>query len=403
LSAGRGIWRGFLILALCQASANAELVVDFDFPGGSAAVSEIDSAAQRIVVNPSDYPETGWRCWWYFKITGIQPGIPVTLDVGDAPWATPVRAHFSLDNKIWTQTEPGEREGKRISYKLSLEGDTTEIWVAWGPPFVPSHAQALVDRIDGENPAATAFNLCDTRGKLATPAVKFGGGKGRTLIWFQARQHAWESGSSWVAKGLIDWLASDDPAAAALLEQAEIVVVPIMDIDNVHRGAGGKNQHPQDHNRDWSDEPHWNAVAAAQKHLLEADKDGRLALFVDLHNPGPGEQHPYFFVPPAGHLKPAGHESMQAFLAAVREKMVGPLRFSGKTIESGPSYDPKAWTKISKNWVATHTRDHVVAVTLETPWDTKASNPDGYETVGRQLGLAVLRFLESSAAGVDSN
>lgn len=378
-------------------SLEAELSVDIDFPGGSGVASEIDHDGQRIVIDPSDHPGKGWRCWWHFKVSGLNPAKPLVVDVGDAPWATPDRAHFSFDNENWAQTEPGIRVGKRISYKLSFQTDASEIWLAWGPPFTPPDALALVEATAKNSAAAEAFNLAETREGRPTPALRFrakGDASTRKFIWFQARQHAWEAGSSWVAKGLIDWLASED--AASLLQKAEIVVVPIMDIDNVQRGAGGKNQSPQDHNRDWSDKPHWNAVAAAQKHLRKADEEGRLVLFVDLHNPGAGEKQPYFYVPPAASLNRIGQARQAAFLEAVQQKMVGPLRFSGKTIESGPSYDPKNWTRISKNWVATNTSDDVVAVTLETAWNTKASTIEGYEAVGRQLGEAVARFLEES-------
>ena len=34
-------------------------------------------------------------------------------------------------------------------------------------------------------------------------------------------------------------------------------------------------------------------------------------------------------------------------------------------------------------------RPHVVAVALETPWDTPHSTTDGYRTVGQQLGMAI--------------
>jgi hypothetical protein len=37
-----------------------------------------------------------------------------------------------------------------------------------------------------------------------------------------------------------------------------------MDVDNVEHGAGGGNQIPHDHNRDWSDQPCYAEVAAAQ-------------------------------------------------------------------------------------------------------------------------------------------
>jgi hypothetical protein len=36
--------------------------------------------------------------------------------------------------------------------------------------------------------------------------------------------------------------------------------------------------------------------------------------------------------------------------------------------------------------------NHVVAVTLETSWNTPHSTTTGYRTVGKQLGLAVERY-----------
>jgi len=40
-----------------------------------------------------------------------------------------------------------------------------------------------------------------------------------------------------------------------------------------------------------------------------------------------------------------------------------------------------------------HAADHVVAVTLETSWNTPHSTTEGYRTVGRQQGLAIERYL----------
>ena len=60
-------------------------------------------------------------------------------------------------------------------------------------------------------------------------------GKPRALVWFQARQHAWESGSSWVADGVARYAASD--AGSALRSLADVVVTPIIDVDNVAMGG----------------------------------------------------------------------------------------------------------------------------------------------------------------------
>jgi hypothetical protein len=165
-----------------------------------------------------------------------------------------------------------------------------------------------------------------------------------------------------------------------------------MDIDNVARGAGGKNQVPQDHNRDWTDQPYWRAVIAAQEAIRLADAEGQFDLFIDLHNPDAGARNPYFYVAPDDLLSELGRKNLQRFLEAAQAEMTGPLAFLGRTIPSGKGYDPK-WQAISKNWVTIHTRDHVVAVTLETAWNTPHSTAPGYQQVGRELGRAVERYL----------
>lgn len=384
------------IAAVVTASdAATPLSVTTDFPGGSAAVEEIDQQERRIRLKPTDYPQRGWACWWYFHVDGITPGETITIDVGDAPWATPDRAAFSVDNQDWQQTSPGAREKGRIVYRQKI--DAGEAWFAWGPPFVPADAERLVQRVATQSPHATDFILCQTREGRATPAVRItetaaGDAPPRSSIWIQARQHAWESGSSWVAAGLVDWLISNDPAAQALRQRATITVVPIMDIDNTSRGAGGKNQVPQDHNRDWTDQPYWRSVIAAQEAIREADAEGEFDLFIDLHNPGADARNPFFYISPDELLSDVGQQNLKRFLDAAEAEMTGPLAFTGHTIASGNKYDPQ-WRAISKNWVTSHCRDHVVAVTLETAWNTPHSTTSGYQQVGRGLGQAIERYL----------
>ncbi|MEC5127997.1 M14-type cytosolic carboxypeptidase [Verrucomicrobiales bacterium BCK34] len=379
----------FLFTFLITGPAAADLAVESDFPGGSAEVVSIDQAASAVVLNPANYPDRGWRCWWYFRLTGITPGKAITLEVGDAPWATPKRATFSSDGgKTWHHSEEGTRVGKRIRYSLTF--DTETALVAWGPPFLPDDARALVEALAAGSEEATVFSLCRTREGHDTPALRIGTA-GKPLIWVQARQHAWESGASWVGKGFAEWVVSDALEASGLRERHEIVFVPVMDIDNAHRGAGGKSQKPQDHNRDWSDAPHWNAVAAAQKAIRAAAGQERLAMFIDLHNPGAGDLFPYFYVPPAEILSDGAVSNHARFIEAAKTEITGPLRFTGRIIESGVKYDPRAWKTISKNWVAL-LGTPAVSVTLETSWNTPVSTTAGYETVGRQLGLAISRY-----------
>jgi hypothetical protein len=382
----------------CRVLRAGELVVTSDFPGGSAEVVQIDQAARCITLRPADHPQRGWRCWWYFRVAGIAPGETLRVRIQGDVWSRPQRATFSTDGTTWQHTEPGHAEGEHFVYRQSVEAP--QAWFAWGPPFVPGDAEDLVRRAAQSCPQAESFNLCNTREGRPTPALRVAPPEGRPPrhgVWIQARQHAWESGSSWVARGLVEWLVSDDPQAAALRETALVVVVPIMDIDNVHRGAGGKNEQPQDHNRDWTEQPHHRAVAAAQQAIKQLDDDGRLDVFLDLHNPAASDREPFFFVPPAELLAESGRDNLQRFVQLAADTITGPLTYRGRTRESGASYD-RQWRAISKNWVALHCRPHVLALTLETPWNTPHSTTEGYRQIGRELGQTIARYLQGDAA-----
>jgi hypothetical protein len=382
-----------------DAGAAKVLQVNTDFPGGSAKVLAIDQQDRLIRLNPSPHQDRGWAVWWYIHVRGITPGETISLDVGDAPWATPDRAAFSTDNVNWTQTATGQRDAiaKRILYTQQI--DAGEAWFAWGPPFLPQDTAELFRWAVQQCPHAEPLELCRTRQQrpvLALRIVEPGvPDEQRSGIWVQARQHAWESGSSWVCHGMIDWLVSDDPRAVRLRRQATITFVPIMDVDNVTFGAGGKNQVPHDHNRDWTDNPYWPEVAAAMRQIKQQDAAGRFDLFIDLHNPGARSKHPFYYVTPRSLLREPGPSNLDRFLLVSRLEMDGPLSYVGETEESGPGYDAQ-WKTISKNWVSLNTRPHVVAVTLETAWNTPHSTTGGYQTLGRQLGMAVERYLRTS-------
>jgi hypothetical protein len=366
--------------------ASLQVSVSADFPGGSVEVERAEGSSLRI--RPGKRPGRGWECWWYFKASGLPAGT-LTLDVGGGVWATPDRAVWSRDGKTWTRTPAGKRvEKDRIRYEI--ETGAAEAWFAWGPPFVLEDAAAAVAEAAKSCPEAKAFELCKSRDGRSVPAVRIGSGPRR--VWIQARQHAWESGGSWVGRGFLEWTTSADPAAAALRARAEIVVVPVMDADAVSIGAGGKGQTPQDHNRDWSDAPHWPEVKAAQDGIRAMAAAGGLDVFVDLHNPAAGDRQPFFFCPPPELLVPEAKAGLDRFLDLCKAEIDGPLAYRGMRRESGKEYDPKNWERISKNWVQ-KIAPRAISVTLETSWNTPASTADNYREVGRGLARAVSRYL----------
>lgn len=392
----RWIWIGLLLLGGGWLSAE-ELRLETDFPGGSGEMQGIDQEKRILRVIPTQHKQKGWNCWWYFKLSGISPGETVTIDLAEGhsgSWSRPQRAAFSLDGKTWQQTAPGERVADRIIYRQQIDAESA--YFAWGPPFVLSDAKRLVEELAEDCEHATAYTLCKSLQGHPVPALKIkqpGAEEAERLgIWINARQHAWESGGSWVGTGLAKWLTSADPRAEALRKRAVIHLVPLMDVDSVQIGAGGKNQHPHDHNRDWSDDPHYHSTAAAMEWIRARDEQGRFDLYVDLHNPGSGAREPFYMVPNIKTLSQTQQRNLEAFFAASKAEITGKLRFTGRFQETGPRYDPKRWKYMSSTWACTNLKPHVIGLTLETAWNTPHSTQAGYQTVGKQLGMAIERY-----------
>jgi hypothetical protein len=228
------------------------------------------------------------------------------------------------------------------------------------------------------------------------PALQISEGKlptaQRPAVFVTARQHAWEVGGTWVGLGLAEWLVSPDARAGWLRQNAEIVIVPVMDVDHVATGDGGKHARPRDHNRDWSDAPYWPEVAAAQKHILTFVKEGRLAVYLDLHNPSQGATLQTFHVQYPPYVTEPMARLTERFLDAARTEF-GEIKLNdGKP--SKPE-DLPIWKRISAPWVCEHGNPQTIAFTSETPWNIPQGTPEGYRQVGSKLGLALERYLRN--------
>jgi len=409
----RMIGLGLCLLAIWPASEQAvfadELKVSSDFEGGSVRVVSVDPERRTIAFTPGGDPNRGWPCWWFFRIDGLGDGQTATLELSGSPaparnngrdtgkpldsgWAMPERASVSNDGVAWRHTEPGERAGAVLRYKVLGTGGP--LWVAWGPPFTPKDTEHLVAEARKTQPDVEEFVLCKTREGRPVQGlrVRAADKPKAPVVWIHARQHAWESGASWVARGLVEWLVSGDAEAARLRSSVEVLVLPIMDVDNVATGNGGKEADPRDHNRDWAEKPVYPEIEAAQARLKEFSKEGRLGLFIDLHNPAPGDKRPFFFVAPQSLLAPIGQLRRERFLETAARQIKGPLPVLEKPRITGADYHP-LWRQISGVWVSENGNPETVAVCLETSWNTPHSTTEGYRTVGRQLGLTIAEFV----------
>ncbi len=391
----------FLLFCL---PVHAQLSVHRDFPGGAADILALDADAGRIEIAPPVREGRGWPCWWYVRIDGATPGQTLTVVVRPASrpfraqdrlaaaWSMPRQASISTDDITWQPTEPGEITPASASYRLTAPA--ARFWLAWGPPFLPSHAESLLTEMTARLPGAERFVLATTRESRPVPGLRFGRRDAAQAVWVQARQHAWEAGASWVGRGFLDWATSDAPAARALRDQAEIFFIPIMDVDNVAIGAGGKEAVPRDHNRDWSDQAVYPEVSAAKARVGALIETGRLAAFFDLHNPGAGDRQPFFFGPlDFEQMSGARRRSYERLLELAVAEITGPLAIAPKYRFATYVKTEEERARVSGNWVRDRSHERAVALTLETAWNTPHSTTTGYREVGAGLARTLAAYL----------
>ncbi|MEQ1749302.1 MAG: M14-type cytosolic carboxypeptidase [Prosthecobacter sp.] len=390
------------LVFLITLTAHAEWRVLTDFDGGNAEVVKLDQVTRTLRIMPELHEGRGWPCWWFFKLEGLTAGEEFTLEVQAqtkpfrektvlaAAWCQPKQAWISVDGTTWKPSAKGTVSAdKVISYTIKAEAATMSF--AWGPPFVPADAEKLLTDIAAKLPESKRFELARTRDSRPVNGIRIGDENATHHVWVGSRQHAWEAGGSQVGRGFITWYASDE--AAALRAKTCLNYIPIMDVDNVTLGAGGKEAVPRDHNRDWAAEPIYPEVAAAQKMIRDIHAKSGLDVFIDLHNPGAND--PIFFFGPFAFERMTGiqQRNYQRWIDLAAANIIEPMPVQPKYRFATYVTTDEERGRMSSGWVRANTGDSTISVTLETGWNSPLMSVAGYRKVGAGLGRTLEAYI----------
>src|SRR6185369_5576651 len=136
-------------------------------------------------------------------------------------------------------------------FRVTPDSDT--FWIAHIEPYPASRLNRFLDEIRGsphlkdetfgktvEGRDLHLLTITDLAAETATPPP---------TVWLMCRQHAWETGTSFVGEGAIRWLLSDE--AAPLRKTLVFKILPMMDPDGCARGGVRFNRNGYDVNRNW--------------------------------------------------------------------------------------------------------------------------------------------------------
>jgi murein tripeptide amidase MpaA len=202
---------------------------------------------------------------------------------------------FSEDGERWQHVAEAtwDVEKDELTFTLRPRGNT--VWVAHVPPYSHGRLLALLKEIDRAPHVRTEVIGQSVLGRdlhLVTVTNFERPDTAKKIVWLQARQHAWEAGTSFVMEGALKFVVSDDPAAKKLRDEVIFKFTPMLNPDSVALGEVRFNVNGYDPNRQWNEvdlrDKRWlqriPEIWYAKQAILAQHARQPIAIMLNLHN-----------------------------------------------------------------------------------------------------------------------
>nr|XP_032809187.1 cytosolic carboxypeptidase 1 isoform X3 [Petromyzon marinus] len=264
----------------------------------------------------SDINSNRHHQWFYFEVSGMESGVPyrfnivncekvnsqfnygmqpVMYSVREAMAGRPhwVRAGTDIcyykNSFSRSSAAAGGQRGKSyytLTFTVTFFHKDDACYFAYHFPYtytsLMAHLQGLGAACDQRQIYFKQQTLCQSMGGNGCPVVTITAApqstgwqdiyrlRNRPYIFLTSRVHPGESNSSWVMKGSLEFLMSDDPLAQSLRESYIFKIVPMLNADGVINGSYRCSLGGEDLNRQWSSpDPELHPTIFHTKGLLQ--------------------------------------------------------------------------------------------------------------------------------------
>ncbi|XP_005387985.1 PREDICTED: cytosolic carboxypeptidase 1 isoform X2 [Chinchilla lanigera] len=283
--------------------------------GNLRKVIQIRKNEYDLILN-SDINSNHYHQWFYFEVSGMRPGVayrfniinceksnsqfnygmqPLMYSVQEAlnarPWwirmGTDIcyyKNHFSRSS-----VAAGGQKGKSyytITFTVNFPHKDDVCYFAYHYPYTYSTLQMHLQKLESaHNPQQIYFRkdvLCETLSGNSCPLVTITAMpesnyyehicqfRNRPYVFLSARVHPGETNASWVMKGTLEYLMSNNPTAQSLRESYIFKIVPMLNPDGVINGNHRCSLSGEDLNRQWqSPNPDLHPTIYHAKGLLQ--------------------------------------------------------------------------------------------------------------------------------------
>ncbi|MDO8539851.1 MAG: M14-type cytosolic carboxypeptidase [Opitutaceae bacterium] len=215
---------------------------------------------------------------------------PARAPAGD--WYRPV---CSEDGENWQHIPAARWDEAADEFTFTLRPRGNTLWIAHVPPYPHARVSQLLAEVSrspharteviGQTVLGRELHLVAVTNFARPDAAK-------KIIWMQARQHAWETGTSFLLEGALRSVLADEPRTAKLRDENVFLFVPMINVDSVVRGEVRFNVNGFDPNRQWDEvdlrDKRWlernPEIWYVKKAILAQHARQPIAIALNLHN-----------------------------------------------------------------------------------------------------------------------
>lgn len=259
----------------------------------------------------TDLGTDSWVQWFYFSIKGMKKGITYKFNIINF-YKVDSLFNYGLKPLLYIEGKGWRRAGENIAYFENTTFDEsseshrfTTTWTytpdmdidiaywAHSYPYTYSDLQDYLADIDSKNLPFVerdilCYSLAHNRLDLLTitnPTESELEMKAKQGVIISSRVHPGESVASWMMKGAIDFLLSNDPDAIYLRDHYVFKIVPMLNPDGVILGNYRCSLAGEDLNRVWldTDALTFPEIYGYKKFIQEFSEERNVILFVDFH------------------------------------------------------------------------------------------------------------------------
>ncbi|MBS7661844.1 hypothetical protein I0D00_07760 [Pseudomonas lalucatii] len=365
--------------------------ISSDFDSGNIEVLDAGNPQQVLLAMRPDLNSHHFQ-WFHFQVAGLTPGQRYGFSLVNAgesayphAWGG-YHAVASYDQRDWFRVPSRFEDG---ALRFELEPRQAQVWFAYFEPYSRARHDGLIARALEQ--AGVELFACgqSVEGRDIQLLRVSRNRQARRKVWIIAQQHPGEHMAEWFMEGLIERLQRGDAELDALLQQADLYLVPNMNPDGAFRGHLRTNAAGKDLNRAWqsANETETPEVFFVQRQMRAVGVD----LFLDIHG---DEEIPQVFT-----VGCEGNPGYSPRLAALEADFKHRLLASGAEYQTARGYpiDAPGQANLTLACNAVGQEFDCLSFTLEMPFKDHDDRPEprtGWNGArAKRLGNEVLGVL----------